>query len=459
VPNFPRYQSKAVPSTQLPSVGAVESTEGKILEQTAKVAQGVQDTSLKWINAVDTIQKTTATANFKSGMLDVLQRAEADPNYNNSDQYLKEIEKLRTDNLKGFASKTAETETALNLGLESKFGAIQIKNLYDKKMIDVGQASTLRLLDLETKNPSPDMEKRISAILGEQVQAGVIGHKDAYELQKKYVKEGKYNSFLSDLNTSPSRAESKLSKNEYGFDVRELESAKGIYEKELNKIQATTQNELLTSYINGEEIDSQTLRNLMNEKKIDATFAEGLINKIENPKPDTFSKDTAFIEFQNKMMDLQEKGDKASIGELAGFMSEVMKAHSQGLLDKADVERILKDRNEIIQKKLEGTAEDVMGKVQPKTLFERISFWSDEYADKKPEIKARMYRKLIDGMSQGKDGATVLRKVMDDEIELQMSNNLKAPDRQYAVNPETKKRIYSEDGGATWFDESGKEIK
>ena len=145
----------------------------------------VQDVAVKWSNAIDTIQKTTATANFKSGMLDITTRAQNDPDYNNSDQYFKEIEKLKMDNLKGFLSKTAETQAAIEFGYDAKVGQIQIENLYKKKMIDVGQTSSLRIVDAEVANPTENSLINIKSELNKQVAAGIFDHKDAYMLERK----------------------------------------------------------------------------------------------------------------------------------------------------------------------------------------------------------------------------------------------------------------------------------
>ncbi len=185
MPDFPRVQSKGVLTTQAPSVQASEDTSGQVLSEVSKVGGAVQDASLKWINAVDTIQRTTAQANFKSGILDIQQRAQSDPNYNNSDQYFKEIEKLRRDSLKGFQSKTAETQTAIEFGYDAKVAQIQIDNLYKKKMIDVGQTSTMRMIDSEVNNPTDSSLTNIQNILNTQVQAGIFDHKDAYVLERK----------------------------------------------------------------------------------------------------------------------------------------------------------------------------------------------------------------------------------------------------------------------------------
>lgn len=185
MPDFPRYQSKNQLTTQQTSVQASEDTTGQILEQTSKLGQQASETALKWSNAVDTIQRTASSANFKAGLLDIQTRAQNDPNYNNSDQYFQEIEKLKNESLKGFSSKTAETEMAIELGYESKVGQIQIDNLYKKKMIDVGQTSSMRLIDAEIMNPTESSLANIRAELNRQVQAGIFDHKDAYTMERR----------------------------------------------------------------------------------------------------------------------------------------------------------------------------------------------------------------------------------------------------------------------------------
>lgn len=458
--DFQRYDSQAEPTTQQPGAFISKDTSGERTAAIGKVGDAVQENTLKWSAAHDTIQKTVASANFKSGMLDVLTRATNDPNYNNSDQYYKEIEKLKTDSLKGFTSKYAEAQMMADLGYESKVGQIQIQNLYKKKEIDVGQTNALKLLDIEAQSPGADFEEKIGRILGEQVKAGIFDHKDAYLIQQQYIKKSKLNSFLIDLQNNPAIAENKLTKNEYGFEAKELSSAQKILTVESKKIQATVQGEILSAYLSGEDISQESIKNLMKEKRIDLKFAESMINKLKNPKPERPSKDLAFIEFNNRLLDLNAKGDKASLEELVEFTADAMQAHSEGLLDSSDMKRIARDRNEEIQKKLEGRAEVIMEQKRPKTWFERITFLSDEYEQDKPEIKARMYRKLLDGISQGGEPEKVLAKVINDELEIQLENNLVRSDRQYATNQETKQRIYSDDGGATWKDEkTGEDIK
>lgn len=185
---FPRYQSKEQINIQAPSVAAPQETDAQMMEQAGKVGGVVQDAALKWSNAVDTIQKTTATANFKSGMLDITSRAQNDPNYNNSEQYFKEIEKLKADSLKGFSSKAAEAEASINFDYDGKVGQIQIQNLYKKKMIEVGQISTMKLIDAEISNPNKDSFSEINRILNDQIKAGIYSREEAYKVYKASIK-------------------------------------------------------------------------------------------------------------------------------------------------------------------------------------------------------------------------------------------------------------------------------
>lgn len=187
MPDFPRYQSKGQLTTQAPSVGAPEDTTGEIIQKVGEVGKTVQDASLKWSNAVDTIQKTTAKANFKTGVLDVQNNFQNNPNptiddYNNS---LKEIEKLRSKSLDGFTSPLAQSEAALDFDYDAKVAGIQLENSYKKKMIDVGQASTLKLIDTEVNNPTDSSFGNIENLLNAQVNAGIIGHEDSYKLLQK----------------------------------------------------------------------------------------------------------------------------------------------------------------------------------------------------------------------------------------------------------------------------------
>jgi len=271
MPEFPRYQSKAQPTTQQPSVQAPSDTTGEILQKVGEVGKTVQEASLKWSNAVDTIQKTTAQANLKTGLLEITTRAQNDPNYNNSEQYFKEIEKLKTDSLKGFSSKAAEAQAALDFAYDAKVAQIQIENLYKKKMIDVGQASALKLIDTEVNNPNENSLANIQNILNTQVASGIIDHKDAYKLYQDSEQKVKFNTFLRDFRFDPVAAEKKYNDNAYGMDIETSEKARSKL-RELKTIQREQEGNLFgdmmlrvaTAQLPEDEIDQAVAMNKQN---------------------------------------------------------------------------------------------------------------------------------------------------------------------------------------------------
>ena len=271
MPDFPRYNSKAQITTQQPSVQAPSDTSGEMIEKAGEVGKTVQDTSLKWSNAVDTIQKTTATANFKSGLLDITQRAQNDPDYNNSDQYYKEIERLKTDNLKGFSNKSAESQAAIEFGYDGKVAQIQIQNLYKKKMIDVGQASSLKIIDMAVNNPSESSLQTVKAELSKQVEAGVFDHKDAYKLYQDAEQKFGFNTFLQDFRSDPIGTEKKFNKDGYGLNIETQEKArsklkelKAMYREQEGNVYADMSLRVTTGEISDDEIENAMQANKLN---------------------------------------------------------------------------------------------------------------------------------------------------------------------------------------------------
>jgi len=226
---------------------------------------------LEWIKAVDKIQKTTASSNFKTGLLDITNRAQSDPNYNNSEQYYREIEKLRSDSLKGFSSKVAEAEAAAEFNFESKVAQIQIENTYKKKMIDAGQTSSLKLIDLEINNPTEYSIENIQRELDGQVERGIFERRDALKILQNSEQKVKFNSFLRDFRTDPIQAEKTFNKNAYGMDIETSEKARSKL-KELKQLYKENEANLYgdmglrvaTGQITEDEIDNAVALNKSN---------------------------------------------------------------------------------------------------------------------------------------------------------------------------------------------------
>lgn len=463
MPDFPRANSERSLTTQQPLALRNDADVRDEASGKARVAGAAVDSLSKnvmdWNAAVETIQKDTALFNYKTGLQKISNDAVLDKDITAESKYQKQIQDLKKDVLGGVESNNLKARMASELNYMETVGAIGIQTEFRKKTVVHGQA--IAISNLELLSQAPGSEKAIKESIKSAETNGYWNEITSGKLERKYLGIMRMNEFTQDYNNSVKLAGERVASNYYKFSsMQEREAAQTILEKESKKVQMRNENNLLTAYLNKEDIDPTNVTEMMNKQNITPKFAESFVKKLENPMPDRISRDTEFIMLQNKSMALMNKGSKATTADILTHMAEVMQAHASGVLDKTDVNRMIKELNPVMDDQFEKLSDEAMAKANPKTWQEHISFWSDEYAQDRPEIKARMYRRMLDAAIAGKDLNNELTNVMDDEITLQLAENKAAPDRQFGTNPDTNQRIYSDDGGSTWFDEkTKKEIK
>lgn len=200
-----------------------------------ELSGAVSDFSLKLVGVFDRAQRNTAELNFQTGLLDIKQRAENDPDYNNSAEYFKEIRKLHDDNLKGIGLPSTRGELSAKFGLQGRIAEIDIDSMFKKKGIDQGRAAKLTEWDNLVANPPEGFEKTLEDGMAEQVESQLFGHVEGQKLVKDYIKQGKSNMFRIDLSVDPALAKQNLKKNKYGFDIQEQEKAEKLYDNEIRQ--------------------------------------------------------------------------------------------------------------------------------------------------------------------------------------------------------------------------------
>lgn len=202
MPNFPgftRYDSKASLTTDQPTALATKSTQGDVMKTVADTEAKAAESGFKFIDALATIQKTTAQANYRTGEADILKQAENDPDPNSQQKYQDQITKLKADTLSKISFGGAQKEMGLQLGYESKVASVKIAGDYKKKAIDVGQAAILQNIDTEVNNPTPSSLFNVKTVLDKNVQAGIISHEAAYKLYDKANRDIGQNRVSKDL--------------------------------------------------------------------------------------------------------------------------------------------------------------------------------------------------------------------------------------------------------------------
>lgn len=165
---FPRYSSKEQVIAPV-QAGAALDTTGEQISQRAKLGDTLASLGEQWTKAYDTIQRTTSDANFKIAALDIVSRAQNDPDYNNFDSYQREIDALKTKTLGGFSNRASALDASAEYTYQAKVASIQLQNIFKKKAVDAGRTSVIRQVDLELANPTEASLSQVEQYLGIQV--------------------------------------------------------------------------------------------------------------------------------------------------------------------------------------------------------------------------------------------------------------------------------------------------
>lgn len=206
MPTLPHYNAQRnIQTISGQSPVAMKSGSSDIYEVTGKALEKTQELAFKWSNALDTIQYTTAKANYETGLLDIEERATNDLDYNNSDKYFKELDELKKNSLKGIGNPSVENRAALEFDFGNKQSQIKINHIYKKKQIEVGKVSLQtgidsllqRKLNAVTQAEADKINSDIAGLLNINVQSGIISSEDAakklHDIRKTAVEYDIYN--------------------------------------------------------------------------------------------------------------------------------------------------------------------------------------------------------------------------------------------------------------------------
>jgi hypothetical protein len=336
------------------------------------------------------------------------------------------------------------------VGLLSRGDWIQatnkIKNQYQLDNLQWGQKQTVVNMENRT-NDSIDKNLQMFRNLGktfdvnklknsyqtsrealENFVVGTVGKAQSDKWLKDYHKDSMKMFVYGAAESDPVKAEMLLNQQDIQNDIdspEDMQTLRSIVEKNKKlkeegvvSAQNTTEDKMLTDYLlDSSKVDIMTVDRALEDKQIRPEFAQSIRNAILSPKTvGAVSKDDAYIEFTNKFADIGKRGDRASLEEMLQFRNDIINAHSQGRLDASDTQKFLKDGQEAVNKRLNTAADTVLNKTNPKSFLQAITFWTDEYADKKPEVKARMYRSMMDKIRGGQNPHEAINDVIKEEV-------------------------------------------
>lgn len=342
MPEFPRHSSQRSLTTQQPRAfrqdADIRSDAADRSKIAGKAIADVTDTMTKWNAAVEKVQYDTAMYNFKSGLQEISNEVVLDPDITAEATYQKKMQDLRKSVTKGIGNTGLVNRMTPELNYLENMGSLGIQQEFRKKTIIHGQKIKLDELSLVAQNPTADGPEQIKAIVDDAVKSGYWDEVKGRQLQKQYTDDLRENMFIQDLNADPATTEKNLMKNNYGFDVDELENAGKIYERELKVIQNQTEENLIEMYVNN-TLTEDTIREQLRLGKVSASFAKTQIkalNTVTIPKVEALESVTQqniLAAKYNALKDKEWAWKNASYDDRTQFRADVFQAKHKGWID------------------------------------------------------------------------------------------------------------------------------
>lgn len=284
---YQRYDSRANLTTQQTSFLAPEDNTGQVLMEVGnKIGQQLTNIGTQWASAIDEMQKATIEANQDIGIAKIKSKYESDPSFSKPEQLeeaYKELDNFTKENSGGFSNKATQAQMQLKLQRDTEIAKIQLQNVWKKNQISNTQIAVQQRLDLAAQQGDVEKIKNTISAYGNNI----FGKKQAYELEKEYVKKAKFSAFVNDLENDPTNANKKLEKNSYEFDIKELNSAKEILKK---KSQENEQANELEQFNTSVQLAQQAASGASEADMMSALDSARINKKIPQSVYDAFSK-------------------------------------------------------------------------------------------------------------------------------------------------------------------------
>ncbi|MDD5476877.1 MAG: hypothetical protein PHG87_01495 [Candidatus Omnitrophica bacterium] len=208
--------------------------------------------------------------------------------------------------------------------------------------------------------------------------------------------------------------------------------------------QDQTESGLIDKYFKG-ELTRDEVKQLHFNKKISDGFATTMMNNLNSlQKIGAKTKASTFNDIAEMMVDTTKKP--------ADIRMKLLQKNATGELTDNDFQ-VLYTFNQSVTK-------DTVDKSLPKRTWLQRLFNNGKDTGLRQEVITDMFKQYMQRVNTGEDPARAVSEIISTHLDNHLAEEAKKPNRQYAVNPATKQKIYSEDGGLTWYDEkTNKPIK
>lgn len=426
MPLLPTYDSKL--DTIQPKANTAVTTQpfqggGEESKVGAKATGELADTMDKFIEIKDTMEYTKVTANAEVAIAKQKLAAAQDPNPDNAQFHIDELQKIKKDATKGFTNKFTAQKVGMELDHKIEVGSLEIGGEFFKKKLFANKVNLDTTIDtmlqekISTTDPNrkAEIDQKILALVQTNYAAGLITKGEAdnyidtartmsvkYDIYNDQSTTEKESQVLKDLNskdkypdlTAKERLELK------GEAQRRIFQNNQSYKKQIdNNEDAITARFADPSKPKPSEDE---IVDLMNADQLTPKFARATIENIKSMKE---KKENTSAEFAKIVDYIVTPGNKPE-----DIRIEIMRQEAMGNIDRDEFNMLYTFNQNASNKEID--------KASPqKNFIQTLTFWSDENAGMKTtESKSRMFKDYMMQVNEGIDPEVAVKAAIKREI-------------------------------------------
>jgi len=478
MPSIPTYQSTNgikvgnTPELNLSSVNSSKQAQGNLSQAIKNVGENFAEVEAARGKVRDFRQKNEASILTLNGISEITALSNEDPDFDPT-PYEEAIDKKGQEAAKTITNQLAKEEFMANFqrqatvakwDIRNKFRDRELKSAVESGVYKGKQISSIytRLSQAEKNTAVLDFKKTLM----DGVKAKVYTQSQVNQIDADFQKDIKESVVNAHILANPEAAKAGLEQGKDGPypDISEEFRTDSIvkadaYDKKYKAEAEAKQKELINTNednIVTRMIDPQkekptegeivTMMNSENpEEKISPRFAKAVIENIRSAKKYKKSNkvNTTFNKLAGDILDPKNKKEDE-------IRNELLSKNAVGELDDSDFQTLYTF--------FTGVKKDTVDKAMPKKTWMERLFNNGKDKGLRQEVITGMFKQYMQKVNNGDDPAKAVSEIINTHLDNHLAEEAKKPNRQYATNPQTKQRIYSEDNGTTWYDEKTKEL-
>jgi len=351
MPRIPQYESKRNVNT-----GPIAPAQNLATQDAAnqnKILGTIQDVAQSWSDAHDVMQYSKAKADYEVRAEEIKQRAALDENFNNTPKYLEELNKAKSESLKGIDNNTVAGKAGQEISLSNSINGIKIEFANKQKELannqhNVQEYVTAKVNDLPyaTEAEKLSIQADVEDHLKLQVIQGVLSP----QMAQKILLESKMASATNHVFSNPDEAISELQKKDGYYSELPLEkkskliSTASDYKKRLQKEATQLQKDIILknetdiamAIAEGKPMNIGKLALKLENGTISSDFAQIALRVVTSPEPvGAYTNNDEFSALTKKLFASENKE------QVHKSIMNILRGGGDGKLSKDDLEILL----------------------------------------------------------------------------------------------------------------------